>query len=104
MCGAVQVISLGHKDNVTVMQVKQNTEMESHEEKLHKMIIQSKINDTKVLCRSAAISFPADYQPCIAPARCNTNITACDYSFVWCSLACLGRCTASLNWPKPLAD
>ena len=29
-------------------QVKQNTEMESHEEKLHKMIIQSKINDTKV--------------------------------------------------------
>ena len=45
---AVQVISLGHKDNVTVSQVKQNTEMESHEEKLHKMIIQSKINDTKV--------------------------------------------------------
>ena len=44
---AVQVISLGHKDNVTVSQVKQNTEMESHEEKLHKMIIQSKINDTK---------------------------------------------------------
>ena len=44
----VQVISLGHKDNVTVTQVKQNTEMESHEEKLHKMIIQSKINDTKV--------------------------------------------------------
>ena len=29
-------------------QVKQNCEMESHEEKLHKMIIQSKINDTKV--------------------------------------------------------
>ena len=53
---AVQVISLGHKDNVTVMQVRQNTEMESHEEKLHKMIIQSKINDTKVsgLSRAAA--------------------------------------------------
>lgn len=43
-----QVISLGHKDNVTVPQVRQNTEMESHEEKLHKMIMQSKINDTKV--------------------------------------------------------
>ena len=28
-------------------QVKQNTEMESHEEKLHKMIIASKVNDTK---------------------------------------------------------
>ena len=42
------MISLGHKDNVTVPQVRQNTEMESHEEKLHKMIMQSKINDTKV--------------------------------------------------------
>jgi len=35
-----EVISLGHKENVTVSQIKQNTEMESHEEKLHKMIIQ----------------------------------------------------------------
>ena len=43
-----EVISLGYKENVTVGQVKQNTEMESHEEKLHKMIIQSKVQDTKV--------------------------------------------------------
>lgn len=35
-----EVISLGHKENITIMQVKQNCEMESHEEKLHKMIIQ----------------------------------------------------------------
>ncbi|GFR40171.1 hypothetical protein Agub_g728 [Astrephomene gubernaculifera] len=42
-----EVISLGHKENITVQQVKQNCEMESHEEKLHKLIIQSKINDTK---------------------------------------------------------
>ena len=35
-------------DSARCAQVKQNTEMESHEEKLHKMIIQSKINDTKV--------------------------------------------------------
>ena len=45
-----EVISLGYKENVTVGQVKQNTEMESHEEKLHKMIIQSKVQDTKVSC------------------------------------------------------
>ena len=37
-----EVISLGHKENVTLQQVRQNTEMESHEEKLYKMIIQSK--------------------------------------------------------------
>ena len=48
-----EVISLGYKENVTVGQVKQNTEMESHEEKLHKMIIQSKVQDTKV-CRSCS--------------------------------------------------
>ena len=37
------------------MQVKQNTEMESHEEKLHKMIIQSKINDTKDVMKRKAM-------------------------------------------------
>ncbi|KAL4439841.1 hypothetical protein ABPG75_002842 [Micractinium tetrahymenae] len=49
-----EVISLGHKENVTVSQVRQNTEMESHEEKLHKMIIQSKINETKDLMKKKA--------------------------------------------------
>mmetsp|Transcript_9258 Transcript_9258/g.33941 ORF Transcript_9258/g.33941 Transcript_9258/m.33941 type:complete len:511 (+) Transcript_9258:234-1766(+) len=49
-----EVISLGHKENVTVQQVKQYTEMESHEEKLHKMIIQSKINDTKDVMKKKA--------------------------------------------------
>jgi hypothetical protein len=37
-----EVISMGHKENVTLQQVRQNTEMESHEEKLHKMIIENK--------------------------------------------------------------
>lgn len=37
------------------VQVKQNTDMESHEEKLHKMIIQSKINDTKDVMKRKAI-------------------------------------------------
>lgn len=45
----------GHKDNVTSGQVKQNTEMESHEEKLHKMIIQSKINETKDIMKKKAM-------------------------------------------------
>lgn len=35
-----EVISQGHKENISVVQVKQNCEMESHEEKLHKMIMQ----------------------------------------------------------------
>jgi coatomer subunit delta len=51
-----EVVSLGgHKENVTAMQVRQNTEMESHEEKLHKMIVQSKINETKDLMKKKAI-------------------------------------------------
>ncbi|KAK9809010.1 hypothetical protein WJX72_007862 [[Myrmecia] bisecta] len=50
-----EVISLGYRDSVTAQQVKQNTEMESHEEKLHKMIIQSKINDTKDVMKRKAM-------------------------------------------------
>ncbi|GAB2277537.1 hypothetical protein Dimus_012247 [Dionaea muscipula] len=42
-----EVISLGHRENVTVAQVKQYCEMESHEEKLHKMVIESKVHDVK---------------------------------------------------------
>ncbi|CAM6105018.1 unnamed protein product [Calypogeia fissa] len=49
-----EVISLGHKENITMAQVKQYTEMESHEERLHNLIIQSKINDTKDIMKRKA--------------------------------------------------
>ena len=49
-----EVISLGHKENVTVSDVKQYIEMESHEERLHKMIVQSKISDTKDIMKRKA--------------------------------------------------
>ncbi|CAL5210122.1 unnamed protein product [Lathyrus oleraceus] len=49
-----EVISLGHKENVTVAQVKQYCEMESHEEKLHKLVMQSKINETKDVMKRKA--------------------------------------------------
>jgi hypothetical protein len=49
-----EVISLGHKENATVEQVKQYCEMESHEEKLHKLVMQSKINETKDVMKRKA--------------------------------------------------
>eukprot|EP01024_Parvocaulis_polyphysoides_P024925 TRINITY_DN2273_c0_g2_i1.p1 TRINITY_DN2273_c0_g2~~TRINITY_DN2273_c0_g2_i1.p1 ORF type:complete len:504 (+),score=64.98 TRINITY_DN2273_c0_g2_i1:1805-3316(+) len=49
-----EVISLGHKENITVQQVRQNTEMDSHEEKLHKMIIDSKRAEAKVIMKERA--------------------------------------------------
>lgn len=49
-----EVISLGHKENVTVGDVKQYIEMESHEERLHNMIVQSKINETKDIMKRKA--------------------------------------------------
>nr|KJB15154.1 hypothetical protein B456_002G164000 [Gossypium raimondii] len=49
-----EVICLGHKENVTVAQVKQYCEMESHEEKLHKLVLQSKINETKDVMKRKA--------------------------------------------------
>lgn len=49
-----EVISLGHKENVTVAQVKQYCEMESHEERLHQLVLQSKINETKDVMKRKA--------------------------------------------------
>ncbi|KAI5401619.1 hypothetical protein KIW84_066191 [Lathyrus oleraceus] len=49
-----EVISLGHKESVTVTQVKQYCEMESQEEKLHKLVMQSKINETKDVMKRKA--------------------------------------------------
>merc|ERR1719311_215265 len=42
-----EVISFGHRESVTLSQIKTYIEMDSHEEKLHQMIEQSKINEAK---------------------------------------------------------
>ncbi len=44
----------GLQENVNVQQVKQNTDMDSHEEKLHDVIIKSKIEDTKAVMKAKA--------------------------------------------------
>ena len=50
-----EAITLGHREAVTPAAVRAATAMESHEEKLHKMIIQSKVADTRdVMKRKAA--------------------------------------------------
>ncbi|KAL6853726.1 hypothetical protein ACP4OV_019755 [Aristida adscensionis] len=46
-----EAISLGNKENVTLALVKQYCEMESNEEKLHKLVMQSKENETKDFMR-----------------------------------------------------
>ena len=49
-----EAISQGHKENVTMSQIRQYIEMESHEEKLHKIILQSKINETRDVMKKKA--------------------------------------------------
>ncbi|KAK9665047.1 hypothetical protein RND81_14G086800 [Saponaria officinalis] len=49
-----EVISLGHREDITVSQVKQYCEMESQEEKLHKIMLQNKINETKDVMKRKA--------------------------------------------------
>jgi len=46
-----EVISFGHRESVTLSQIKTYCEMDSHEEKLHQMIEQSKINEAKELAK-----------------------------------------------------
>merc|ERR1719422_358468 len=50
-----EAISFGHREHINMQQIKTNLAMESHEEKLHKMIIQSKINDTKDIMKKKAM-------------------------------------------------
>ena len=42
------------QENVNVQQVRQNTDMDSHEEKLHDVIIKSKIEDTRAVMKAKA--------------------------------------------------
>lgn len=46
-----EVISFGHRENVTLSQVKTYTEMESHQEKRQQMIEQSKINAAREMAK-----------------------------------------------------
>jgi len=51
-----EVLSLGHKESVSLQQIKTFTEMDSHEEKLQKIIMESKINEARDEARRKAES------------------------------------------------
>lgn len=54
-----EVISLGYREDVTMQEIRRNLEMESHEEKLHDMLRQSKEDDAKQEMRRKAASIKA---------------------------------------------
>jgi hypothetical protein len=49
-----EVISIGYKESVTLEQIKTFTEMDSHEEKLQKIILESKFNEAREAARRKA--------------------------------------------------
>lgn len=78
-----QALTGGHlslQENVNVQQVKQNTDMDSHEEKLHDVIIKSKIEDTKAVMKAKAREIEASkmerlqVSTAISPSCCITCI------------------------------
>merc|ERR1719203_1223881 len=50
-----EVVSFGHRESATLSQIKAYTEMDSHEEKLHHMIEQSKINEAREIANKKQI-------------------------------------------------
>lgn len=131
-----EVISLGYKEQVTVTQVKQNTEvratlacllmltppdctwcrpcaschspscshaeacalpqMESHEERLHKMIIQSKINETKDVMKRKAMEIDKSKLSDAKLVCCPTS-TAHHYVNAGLDASQMQRCPQSLQ-------
>ena len=49
-----EVLALGHKEGVTLQQIKTYLEMDSHEEKLHQIIMESKMNEAREEARRKA--------------------------------------------------
>eukprot|EP00270_Netrium_digitus_P007855 TRINITY_DN2308_c0_g1_i2.p1 TRINITY_DN2308_c0_g1~~TRINITY_DN2308_c0_g1_i2.p1 ORF type:complete len:519 (+),score=137.39 TRINITY_DN2308_c0_g1_i2:127-1683(+) len=64
-----EVISLGYKENVTIAQVKQYTEMESVAEKQYKADIQTKINETKDVMKRKAMEIDKSKADKFKPER-----------------------------------
>merc|ERR1719356_1627261 len=46
-----EVVSFGHRESVTIAQVKTYTEMDSHEEKIHEMMQKSKENEAHEIAK-----------------------------------------------------
>merc|ERR1712050_635380 len=46
-----EVVSFGHRESVTLSQIKSYTEMDSQEEKIHRSIEQRKINEVKEVAK-----------------------------------------------------
>mmetsp|Transcript_70647 Transcript_70647/g.103545 ORF Transcript_70647/g.103545 Transcript_70647/m.103545 type:complete len:511 (+) Transcript_70647:72-1604(+) len=51
-----EVLAMGHRETINLQQVKTALEMESHEEKLHNMIRQSKMNEAKEEAKRKALT------------------------------------------------
>jgi hypothetical protein len=60
-----EVISLGHKENVVLGQMKQYVEMECPEERLHKLVIERKISDMKHLMKCKASEIDNNRVSCL---------------------------------------
>merc|ERR1712203_242076 len=68
-----EVISFGHRESVTLSQIKSYTEMDSHEEKLSQMIQQSKENEAREAAKKKEKEMSAKHKQAMKDAKAGGN-------------------------------
>eukprot|EP00413_Alexandrium_margalefii_P010001 CAMPEP_0204529846 /NCGR_PEP_ID=MMETSP0661-20131031/10289_1 /ASSEMBLY_ACC=CAM_ASM_000606 /TAXON_ID=109239 /ORGANISM="Alexandrium margalefi, Strain AMGDE01CS-322" /LENGTH=570 /DNA_ID=CAMNT_0051535897 /DNA_START=86 /DNA_END=1795 /DNA_ORIENTATION=- len=109
-----EVISFGHRESVSLSQIKDYTEMDSHEEKHHRMIEQSKINEARETMKKKQLELAkqkamqpspsSNAGPGISSSDNPTSLSSMSFKDTSMSSAVTMESSVSLPWIASMSD